>query len=101
MSRSFWFAVIVAAAGGCAPSPSTSVPADRDNVLDAATVLEIARAAVSKNDTWVDRAEFETPERQPDGSWSVLVWRLPAVPGGHRMILINEKGQVSAYMRGN
>ena len=101
MVRTFWFVVLFAVAGGCTPPPSNSTPTGRDIVLDAATVLEIARAAVSKNDTWVDRAEFETPERQPDGSWSVLVWRLPVVPGGHRMILIDEKGQVSAYMRGN
>ena len=63
-------------------------------------VLAIARQAVATNDTWLDRAEFETPRRRPDGSWSVLVWRLPKVPGGHRVIHIKDKGQVTSYFRG-
>jgi len=62
--------------------------------------LAIARQAVATNDKWADRAEFQTPERQPDGSWSVLVWRLPNVPGGHRLIRIDEKGRVKDYVRG-
>jgi hypothetical protein len=69
-------------------------------IVDEAKVLEIARQAVALNDTWVDRAEFERPKRQPDGSWSVLVWRLPKVPGGHRVIRIDENGRVTAYIRG-
>ncbi len=63
-------------------------------------VLKIARDAVAANDTWVENAELETPERMADGSWSVLVWRLPKTPGGHRLILIDEKGNVTAYLRG-
>ena len=42
-------------------------------------VLAIARQAVTTNDTWLDRAEFEPPKRRPDGSWSVLVWLQPAL----------------------
>jgi hypothetical protein len=63
-------------------------------------VLAIAREAAATNDTWVDRAEFETPERKPDGSWSVLVWRLPKTPGGYRFISIDETGRVTDYARG-
>ena len=63
-------------------------------------VLAIARQAVTTNDTWLDRAEFEPPKRRPDGSWSVLVWRLPKTPGGHRVISISEQGQVTGYFRG-
>jgi hypothetical protein len=68
--------------------------------LDENKVAEIARQAVTDNDTWVDRAEFGPPKRRADGTWSVLVWRLPKVPGGHRLILINAKGRVTAYIRG-
>jgi len=73
---------------------------DQPQALDEAKVTEIARRAVAANDSWVDRAEFERPQRLPDGSWSVMVWRLPKTPGGHRVILINDKGQVTAYHRG-
>jgi hypothetical protein len=69
-------------------------------IVDEARVIEIARQAVAANDTWVDRAEFGRPKRRADGSWSVLVWRLPKVPGGHRIIRIDEKGRVTAYIRG-
>jgi hypothetical protein len=103
--RILWFILLVAVAVGCAPKSSTSVeraPSTTTNisVLDEAKVLAIARQTVSTNDTWVDRAEFHTPERRPDGSWSVLVVRLPRVVGGHRLILIDEKGTVTMYDRG-
>jgi hypothetical protein len=68
--------------------------------LSETEVLAIVRQAVATNDTWVDRAEFETPRRQADGSWSVLVWRLPKTPGGHRVIHINDQGQVTNCHRG-
>jgi hypothetical protein len=70
------------------------------SALDEARVLAIARAAVATNDTWLDRAEFESPKRQPDGSWRVLVWRMPATPGGHRLITIDSDGKVMEYFRG-
>ena len=100
-----WFIALVAVAVGCAPKSSTSTErapstTTEAGVLDKAKVLAIARQAVSTNDSWLDRAEFQTPERRPDGSWSVLVWRLPKVPGGYRLILIDEKGRVTTYDRG-
>jgi hypothetical protein len=73
---------------------------DKSVVLNEARVSEIARQAVAANDTWVDRAEFEPPKRRADGTWSVLVWRLPKVPGGHRVVVIDENGRVTAYIRG-
>jgi len=90
---------------GCSHAPPTDTTATppataKAPSLTQAEVLAIARQAVSTNDTWLDRAEFETPQRRPDGSWSVMVWRLPKTPGGHRFILINEKGQVTRYVRG-
>lgn len=60
-------------------------------------VLGIARREVARNDTWV--AEFEPPRRRAEG-WSVLVWRTPKEPGGHRIVRIDEKGNVTGYMRG-
>ena len=102
--RVSWPIILVAVVVGCGPS---STPADDEphaarkaGVLDEIQVLAIAREAVATNDTWIDRAEFETPKRQPDGSWRVRVWRLPKVPGGHRFISIDENGQVTAYGRG-
>ena len=92
--------VLLAVAVGCAPTAGTHDAAVSGGSLDEARVLVIARAAVATNDTWIDRAEFETPKRQPDGSWSVLVWRRPATPGGHRFITIDAKGKVTDYGRG-
>ena len=83
-----------AGTGGVAPI------ADRAVILDEAKVIEIARQAVAANDAWVEKAEFERPRRRSDGSWSVFVWRLPKVPGGHRLIVIDQNGRVTDYIRG-
>jgi hypothetical protein len=88
------------AAVGCTRTPSTPPAATRSSVLNEAEVLAIARDAVAANDTWVDRAEFDIPERQPDGSWRVFVQRLPQEFGGHRFISIDEQGKVTNYGRG-
>ena len=98
--RTLWLVLLAVMVVGCAlTSRPHERPAD-NSVLDETRVLAIARAAVAANDTWVDRAEFDTPKRQPDGSWSVLVWRRPATPGGHRLITIDSKGNVTDYGRG-
>jgi hypothetical protein len=81
-----------------AAAASTSEPGG----LEEGKILTIARQAVATNDTWLDRAEFELPKHQADGSgWSVHVWRLPKTPGGDRLIKIDEKGQVTEYLRGH
>jgi hypothetical protein len=65
-------------------------------------ILRIARQAVSTNDNWIDMAEFEPPQRRTDGpGWSVHVWRLPKTPGGDRLIVIDDKGKVTDYIRGH
>jgi hypothetical protein len=56
------------------PRPPESINAETE-------VLAIARQTVATNYTWVDQAGFEALRRQADGSWSVLVWRLPKLPG--------------------
>lgn len=98
--RRFVLIILTAVAMGCAPDPATRQAAADGGVLDEASVLVIARAAVATNDTWVARAEFEAPQRQPDGSWTVWVWRRPATPGGHRCIILDAQGRVTSYRRG-
>jgi len=95
--RIFWIFILVAIAVGCAPHSNTRQMTADAGALDAAKVLAIAREAVATNDTWVAQAEFETPKRQPNGSWSVLVWRLPKTPGVHRFISIDLKGRITDY----
>jgi len=90
---------------GCGHAqPADSMPgglsSSHPTALNEREVVAIARQAVATNDTWLGRAEFETPRRRPDGSWSVLVWRLPKTPGGHRVIHINDQGLVTGYLRG-
>jgi hypothetical protein len=80
-----------------ATSPQVSAT---KNALDAAQVLAIARAAVATNDTWLDRAEFGTPTQRTNGTWSVMVWRLPKQPGDHRFITVDANGKVTDYVRG-
>jgi hypothetical protein len=94
---------LVVGCGHCPDAVTKATPpvAGQTTALRDTQVLAIARLAVATNDTWLDRAEFETPRRQADGSWSVLVWRLPKVPGGHRVINMNDKGQVMSYFRGS
>jgi hypothetical protein len=84
---------------GAKPLMLGHLPSDTGS-LDAERVLAIARAAVATNDTWLDKAEFETPKRKADGTWSVMVWRLPKTPGGHRLITVDATGKVTDYMRG-
>jgi hypothetical protein len=97
--RIFSLILLLAAAAGCARPSSTREAAVPTGILDEAQVLAIARAAVATNDTWLDRAEFEKPQRDGSG-WSVNVWRLPKTPGGDRLILIDEHGSVTKYLRG-
>ena len=98
--RRFILIILTAVAMGCAPDPATRQAAPGGGILDEAGVLAIARAAVAANDTWVERAEFAPPQRQPDGSWRVWVWRQPATPGGHRCITLDANGTVTGYRRG-
>ena len=67
--------------------------------LDEATLLEIARQTVANNDTWVEQAKFQKPKRNDDGTWSVRATRMPEVPGGHRFIVIDQRGRVTGYFR--
>jgi hypothetical protein len=97
--RLFPFILLVVLASGCTRTTSTRIEAA--TTLDAAKVVAIARQAVATNDTWVARAEFDTPRHNANGSgWRVMVWRLPRTFGGDRLILIDETGKVTDYIRG-
>ena len=78
---------------GAAPSGAATRP------LDEATVLAIARQAVATDGTRVDQAEFERP-RHDESGWGVHVRWLPETPGRDALILIDETGKVTAYLRG-
>jgi hypothetical protein len=100
--------VLAAVAFGCSesPKPPQNPPSQIQTnsekvVLNETRVLAIARAFVATNDTWVEQSEFETPKLETNGSWSVLVWRIPKVPGGHRFITIDKEGKVVDYIRGH
>ena len=85
---------------GCTHTPAVRVAASRPPTAEESRIIEIARQAVAKNDTWVKRAEFHLPKRQADGSWIVTVCRLPYTPGGFRDIAIDVDGRITDYDRG-
>jgi Tfp pilus assembly protein FimT len=98
--RTFAIIMLAAAVMGCSPHASAPRSSGQsfESVIDEARALAIARQAVATNDTWVDRAVFKAT-REGSG-WSVWVWREPRTPGGDRTVLIDEKGKVTAYYRG-
>ena len=101
--RIFLHIILAVVAVGCTPKPGTrteGAPPIMSEVvaLDEAKASAIARQVVATNGTWVNRATFEAKR---DGSgWSVIVWRQPPVFGGHRVVQIDERGRVTASIRG-
>ncbi len=95
----FVIATAVVILTSCGGHPNGRIKATRPLTADEMRILQIARQAVATNDTWIAKAEFEVPQHYRSG-WSIIVWRLPYTPGGHRLILIDEKGTVTAYHRG-
>ncbi|MDB6121434.1 MAG: hypothetical protein JWQ71_427, partial [Pedosphaera sp.] len=70
-------------------------------------VIQIAKGAVAKNDNWAERATYDASHET--NGWSVMVWRIVGydqngkplfVPGGHRLIQIDDQGQIKNYFRG-
>ena len=55
-----------------ADAKTAPAAAGQTKALSETEVLPIARRTVATSDTRVDRAEFETPRRQADGSWSII-----------------------------
>ena len=96
---------------GCANKPDSQTENSANSVneklespeqpvttLNEDAVLKIAKQAVRDNDTWADRAEYTATKNGKE--WTVLVWRLPKSPGGHRHITITDSGKVIEYGRG-
>jgi hypothetical protein len=84
----------------CSPPGTARVNRSRPLTPEETRIVAIARQAVTTNDTWVAHAEFELPRRRPEGGWSVMVWDLPATPGGFRIVVIDESGRVTDYVKG-
>jgi hypothetical protein len=72
----------------------------RRGMASAPAVLAAAREAVASHETWLDRAVFDRPIRNADGSWTVSVERRPMEPGGHRIVKISSDGKVKEYTWG-
>jgi hypothetical protein len=98
--RNSWFGLFLTIAFGCSSPSSLREATPETEPLSSAKVMEIAKEAVAANDTWGDRAEYGMPTQQEDGSWSVLVVRIPKTPGGHRIIEIDTNRNVTNYVRG-
>lgn len=71
---------------------------ERPKAIDEARATEIAKILIANKETWADRAEYAA-KRTGEG-WSIMVWRLPKTPGGHRMITLTREGKLAKYMRG-
>jgi hypothetical protein len=72
----------------------------RREVAPVPAVLAAAREAVASHEAWLERAVFDRPIRNADGSWTVHVDGLPREPGGHRIVKIGSDGKVKEYLRG-
>ncbi len=71
---------------------------ERPKAIDEARAIEIAKILVADKETWADRAEY-TAKKAGEG-WSVMVWRIPKTPGGHRLISLTREGKLVKYVRG-
>ncbi len=78
---------------------ASSREAPTGSVIDESQAIEIAREAVARNDTWrSDRAAFVA--RRDGAGWRVWVRRrLNAFGSGSRLVLIDENGTVTRYLR--
>jgi hypothetical protein len=99
--RFIFIFALLALLTACSQPRAPRIKTTRPLTAEEARIVEIARQAVATNDAWVERAEFHPPRRQPEGGWSVMVWRLPATPGGFRIVTINDSGKVTDYVRGH
>jgi hypothetical protein len=95
------FAILITAFAmltGCFRSTSDGAKS-RPLTAEEKRIVEVARKAVAANETW-EKAKFDRPEKQPDGSWIVLVSRRPSMPGAHVYITIDASGNVTEYAGG-
>jgi len=57
-------------------------------------VIGFARKYVITHEKW-EGAEFERPERKPDGGWSVLIRKVPNTPESTLCISLDDAGHVT------
>jgi hypothetical protein len=94
---------------GCAQDPSLVIqPTASATTLTTNQVMQIAKEAIAKNDTWAERATYKAIHGT--NGWTVTVWRIEGydqsgkpqyVAGGFRDIQIDEQGRVKDYVRGH
>jgi hypothetical protein len=109
MNKSGVLLLGLALLAGCTKPHGSSVAQSASNsgMLTTNQVIQIAKEAVAKNDTWANRATYDASHGT--NGWSVMVWRIAGygpdgkpqfVPGGHRFIQIDNQGKVVNYFRG-
>jgi hypothetical protein len=90
-----------------APTTSSSVPANAEAESESVAseseawteeeqrIVESAKKAYFAGDgSNDDRTQIDKPLRHEDGTWSVVLTPLPAVPGGHTIVNIDTDGKV-------
>jgi hypothetical protein len=78
----------------CSGPGSAHVTATSAMTAEETRILEIARTSARERARDLSQLEFNVPQRAPEGGWSVLVWRVPKVPGGFSVIQIDEHDKV-------
>ena len=98
--------IIVLAVVGCARSGLAPKFAEA-RTPEEARVVAIARKAVAQKETWAIGSSYCVPQRCSNG-WTVIVCQIEGydqngkprlVPGGYRMLSIDESGAVTDYVR--
>jgi hypothetical protein len=70
----------------------------QDNGISANTAIEIAKKEIKKRETL--NYEIECKAFRTQIGWSVTVYSLPKVPGGHIVIEISDKGEIKQIIPG-
>ena|SRR5579863_588045 len=64
---------------------------------------KVSRDRLTADATKVDKFWYEGPDRKEPvliSGWNVLVWRRPAMPGGHYFLFVADDGEVKKFERG-
>ncbi len=120
LSSTFRLVLLIAVAGCKEPSlqtePAATTPVDNAETIARTTpengtakiggarisdlqAMQIAERIVRKRQN-LDQVEADGVLRRPDGTIQVVVWRIPAMPGGHYEVLLSRDGKLIDYRRG-
>jgi hypothetical protein len=75
-----------------------SFPVDHKRI-PAGEAQSIAEAEVIKRESW-RHWTTESAHLDDDGNWQIVIWRLPKVPGGFRVVFVDPSGNVLHYQIG-